>query len=242
MGGKLAANTISTRLWGIAELHKSRFLPSPTHDRIVELALKAVKRKYGASHKQAAPLGKKEILELIDNLGASRTHLRDKALLSIASDTWCRSSEIAAFKVCDLMRQSDGSSLLFISRSKTDQFGLGAYSYLSERGTLHVLRWIKKANLRDEDPILTKSYKRAVVGHLHPITISNVIKRCTGRTDVLAHSTRIGGVHDALRLGCDMSSIMIAGRWTSAEMPARYGRRLSASQSAAAKVCKAFKL
>jgi hypothetical protein len=35
MGGKLAATTIETRLWGIAELHRSRFLPSPTRNRLV---------------------------------------------------------------------------------------------------------------------------------------------------------------------------------------------------------------
>jgi hypothetical protein len=28
MGGKLAVNTIETRLWGISELHRSHFLPS----------------------------------------------------------------------------------------------------------------------------------------------------------------------------------------------------------------------
>jgi hypothetical protein len=47
-------------------------------------------------------------------------------------------------------------------------------------------------------------------------------------------------VQDAFRLGCDLSSIMVAGRWMSPEMPAKYGRRILASQSAAAQVCAAF--
>lgn len=75
---------------------------------------------------------------------------------------------------------------------------------------------------------------------LDAATISRIIKRCTGRDDVSAHSTRVGGAQDALKLGCDLASIMVAGRWTSPEMPARYGRRLLASQSAAAKVSAAF--
>jgi len=33
---------------------------------------------------------------------------------------------------------------------------------------------------------------------------------------------------------------MVAGRWKSPEMPARYGRRILASQSAAAEVAAAF--
>ena len=102
MGGKLAANTIETRLWGIAELHRSNFLPSPTTHRLVELALKSVKRRYGAMTKQAPPLGKKEVLEAISKLGASRIELRDKALLWIATDSWMRASEIVALRVKDL--------------------------------------------------------------------------------------------------------------------------------------------
>ena len=240
MGGKLAANTIETRLWGIAELHRSQFLPSPTRHRLVELSLKAVKRKYGTMSKQAPPLGKAEVLATIASLGNSRMELRDKALLWIATDSWCRASEITAFRVRDLQRQNDGSSLLFVARSKTDQSGEGAFAFLSENGTKAVLLWIEAANLKDDDPILTKSQEGGQKQPMDPATLSRVIKRCTGRKDVSAHSTRVGGVHDAFRLGCDLSSIMVAGRWSSPEMPARYGRRILASQSAAAKVSEAF--
>lgn len=240
MGGKLAANTIETRLWGIAELHRSNFLPSPTRHRLVELALKSVKRRYGAMTKQAPPLGKEEVLKAISRLGSSRIELRDKAALWIATDTWCRASEIVAFRVKDIQRQTDGSSLLYVARSKTDQYYRGAYAFLSERGTEAVLRWIKEAKLSDGDPIITKSQEGGLRTPLDPATLSRIIRRCVGRTDVSAHSTRVGGVHDAFRIGCDLSSIMIAGRWSSPEMPARYGRRILASQSAAAAVSKAF--
>lgn len=240
MGGKLAANTIEVRLWGIAELHRSQFLPSPVKHRLVTLALKGVKRRYGVLQKQAPPLGKKEIMEAIGRLGTSRRDLRDKALLWIATDSWCRVSEITAFKVKDIIRQDDGSSVLYVARSKTDQNGEGAYAFLSAQGTEDVLAWIEEAGLRADDPVLTKSQKGGKCQALDPATVSRVLKRCTRRKDVSAHSTRVGGVHDAFRLGCDLSSIMVAGRWTSPEMPARYGRRIQASQSAAAKVSAAF--
>ena len=96
------------------------------------------------------------------------------------------------------------------------------------------------AGLKLEDPLITKSQRGAQRRPLDPATISRILKRCTGRPEVSAHSTRVGGVHDAFRLGCDLSSIMVAGRWTSPEMPARYGRRILAGQSAAAKVAAAF--
>ena len=240
MGGRLSSNTIETRLWGIAELHRSNFLPSPTRHRLVELALKSVKRRYGAMTRQAPPLGKAEVLQAISRLGSSRIELRDAAALWIATDTWCRASEIVAFRVKDIERQTDGSSLLCVARSKTDQYYRGAFAFLSESGTAAVLRWVEEAGLCDNDPILTKSQKGGLRTPLDPATLSRIIRRCVGRSDVSAHSTRVGGVHDAFRLGCDLSSIMIAGRWSSPEMPARYGRRILASQSAAAAVSKAF--
>lgn len=240
LGGKIKSTTIEVRLWAIAEMHRAEFQVSPCRHRLVELALKGVKRKYGAAVRQAPALGKKDVLATIERLGESRLDLRDKAVLWVATDSWCRASEISAFRVKDLHRQDDGTSLLFVSRSKTDPYGQGAYAFLSERGTEAVLRWIEMAGLKPDEPMLTKHQQYAKRSHLDPATISRIIKRCTGRSDVSAHSTRVGGVHDAFRLGCDLSSIMVAGRWYSAEMPARYGRRIRASQSAAAQVSAAF--
>ena len=236
LGGKVRCTTIETRLWAISEMHRAAFQPTPSRHMLVELALKGVKRKYGAWVRQAPPLCKAEVYKAIDKLGSSRLETRDKAVLWIATDSWCRASEIIALRVRDLMRQDDGSSLLFIARSKTDQFGHGAYAYLSEAGTQAVLEWIEMAKLKNDDPLVTKHQANAQVGPMDAATISRIIKRCTGRTDVSAHSMRVGGVHDAFRIGCDLSSIMVAGRWSSPEMPARYGRRILASNSAAARV------
>jgi len=240
LGGKIAANTIETRLWAIAELHRSHFLPSPCRHRLVELAVKSVKRKYGNRSKQAPPLGKREVLKVVGALGNSRIELRDKALIWTASDSWCRVSELVRLKVRDVIRETDGSSLLYISRSKTDQFGDGDYAFLSARGSDAVLAWIECAGLRDDDPIFTKSQKGGARTPLAAATILRIFKERFGREDVSTHSTRVGGVHDAFRLGCSLSAIMVAGRWRSPEMPARYGRRIIASQSAAAEVAKAF--
>lgn len=240
MGGKLKSTTIETRLWAISEMHRAAFQPTPCRHRLVELALKGVKRRYGAGVRQAPPLSKKEVLEAIKRLGDSRLELRDKALLWVATDSWCRSSEIVAFKVRDLHRQLDGTSLLYVTRSKTDPYGEGAYAFLSEAGTLAVLEWARVAELKADDPLLTKSQRNGTKTPLDPATISRIMRRCTGRKDISAHSTRVGGVQDAFRLGCDLSSIMVAGRWSSPEMPARYGRRILASQSAAAQVSAAF--
>jgi integrase len=206
LGGKIKASTIETRLWAISEMHRAAFLSSPCRHRLVELALKGVKRKYGAAVRQAPALCKRDILEAIGRLGNSRRDVRDKAVLWVATDSWCRASEIIAFRVKDLERQSDETSLLYVTRSKTDPYGEGAYAFLSEVGTEAVLRWSELAELKAEDPLLTKSQLSACIQPLNSSTISRILKRCTGRPDVSAHSTRVGGVHDAFRLAAFTSS------------------------------------
>ncbi len=240
LGGKVRASTIINRLTAIGEYHRAQFQVSPARHRLVELAVRAVKRKYGCALRQAPPLGKKEVLRILSRIGTGRKDVRDRALLWVASDSWCRASELVAFRVRDMVRQDDGSSLLFVTRSKTDPFGEGAYSYLSRRGTDAVIDWIRLAGLRSDEPIFIKSWKNGRREAIHPSSVSRIFKKHSGRDDVSAHSTRVGGVQDAFRLGCDLSSIMVAGRWMSPEMPAKYGRRILASQSAAAQVCAAF--
>lgn len=240
LGGQIRSTTIATRLWAIAEMHRANFEASPCRHRLVELALKSVKRKYGAAVRQAPALSKKEVWAAIERQGDSRADLRNKALLWILTDSWCRASEVVAFKVKDLLRQEDGSSLLYVTRSKTDPYGEGAYAFLSAEGTRASLKWIREAGLRRDDPIITKSQVGGLRTPLNPATVTRIIKRCIGRDDVSAHSMRVGGVQDAFRIGCDLSSIMVAGRWSSPEMPARYARRILASQSAAAQVSRAF--
>ncbi|HVG48191.1 MAG TPA: tyrosine-type recombinase/integrase [Rubellimicrobium sp.] len=240
LSGRIRASTIETRLWAIAEMHKSRFLPSPCGHELVKLAVKAVKREHGSATRQAAPLGKLEVRRALKSLGNSRRDLRDRALLLVASDTWCRSAELVAFRVRDVLPQANGSGLLFIARSKTDPDGRGAYAYLSPQGLAAVRHWVEVAGLSGEDPLFMSSLPRDPKRPLDPATVSRIFKARTGRKDVSAHSTRVGGVHDALQLGCDLASIMIAGRWTSAEMPAQYGRMVLPALGAAAKVCAAW--
>ena len=240
LGGRLRPNTIRTRLWAISEFHRANFFPSPCHDRLVELAFMGVKRKFGAAVRQAPALCKQEVMTAISRLGSSRKDIRDRALLWLATDSWCRASELVELRVRDIIPQPDGTSLLFIARSKTDQFGRGAFAFLSAKGTKAVRDWVRAAELDAGDPILTSSVPGARVKAIDTATVSQIMKKRTNRTDVSSHSTRVGGVHDALRIGCDLSSIMVAGRWVSSEMPAHYGRMILAGQSAAAKVSEAW--
>lgn len=240
LGGTVSLQTIKNRVWAIGELHRSRFLPSPSKHRIVVLAIRATQRKYGSRVKQAPPLCKAEVIGICNKLGSTLHELRDKALMLTASDSWCRASELVALKVNDIERQADGSATVNLLNSKYDPYGRGEHAYLSPHTFLAVKKLIETTGKKADDYLFTALGGSKPGGQIVPTTVSRIFKKRVGRADVSAHSTRIGGVHDALRLGCDLVQIMTSGRWASPEMPAVYGRKLMASKSAAADVCRAY--
>ncbi len=240
LGGVVSTQTIKNRVWAIGELHKSHFLPSPCKHRLVVITVRAMQRRYGAAVKQAPALCRAEIVDMCNRLGNSPIDVRDKALILTASDTWCRASEIVAMRVKDVEQQPDNSGTVFLRNSKCDPYGRGEHAYLSTHGFRAIMHMIESAEKQPEDFLFSSFRGRSPGGQLAPTTVSRILKKVSGRPEVSAHSTRIGGVHDALRLGCDLVQIMTSGRWASPEMPAIYGRKLMASKSAAADVCRAY--
>ncbi len=209
---------------------------SPRSHPIVQLAFVAAKKNFGTYARQAPPLCRSEILKAVARMGGSRLEKRDKAVLLVASDSWCRSSEMAALRMQDMEVQDDGSAILLIARSKTDRFSAGGHAYLSREAVSAILDWQNITGLRQSEPMFITSYDNGSRKPLLSVTFTQILRRATGRKDVSSHSTRVGGVHDAMRIGCDMASIIVSGRWKSAEMPARYGSRFLVGQSAAARV------
>ncbi|SFR32827.1 tyrosine-type recombinase/integrase [Litoreibacter janthinus] len=240
LGGKVSLQTIKNRIWAIGELHKAQFLPTPSRHRLVVLTVRAMQKRYGSRIKQAPPLCKAEVIEVCNRLGKTPYDIRDRALLLMASDSWCRASELVAMRVSDIDEQSDGSGTVHLLNSKFDPYGRGEHAYLSKVGLRAIKHLIKTSGKGSEDYLFTSLRPVKPKSPIVPTTVSRIFKKVTGRPEISAHSTRIGGVHDALRLGCDLVQIMTSGRWASPEMPAIYGRKLLASKSAAADVCRAY--
>lgn len=233
---KYTSGTIETMLSAVHELHRANFLPSPRAHPIVQLAYRSAKRNYGKAARQAPPLCRAEVLDCISRLGTSRIDIRDKAVLLVAADTWCRSAELAELRMHNVEEQPDGSAILTIARSKTDRYSMGGFAYLSLEAVEALKDWRDVAQLRPSEPMFITSYDNGNRKPLLSVTFTQIMRRVTGRRDVSSHSTRVGGVHDAMRIGCDMGSIMTSGRWRSSEMPARYGSRFLVQHSASAKV------
>jgi integrase len=145
--------TLSRRIASLATVHRILDLGGelpPTSAPMVRNALRAQRRRKGAAQRQAAPLrfggelggsGGFTISALLSACGNDVQGLRDAALLSLGYDAGLRVSELTAVEIKDLRPQSDGTGLLHLPRSKTDQEGLGAWAWLSADTMRRINAW-----------------------------------------------------------------------------------------------------
>lgn len=153
--------TLARRIASIATTHRLLGLKEddlPTSAAMVRNALRANRRRRGAAQRQAAPLrfggelgatGGFTIAAMLEACGADPQGLRDAALLSVGYDAGLRVSELTAVVVDDVRPQPDGSGLLFLPRSKTDQEQLGAWAWLSPDTMRRIASWRGDADITD---------------------------------------------------------------------------------------------
>ncbi len=160
MDGKKPA-TLTRRIASLATVHRMLELGGempPTSAPMVRNALRANRRRKGAAQKQAAPLrfggevGEARGITMTAMLAACSSDpqgIRDAALLSLAYDAGLRVSELTAVEVKDLRPQADGTGLLHLPRSKTDQEGLGAWAWLSADTMRRVVAWRAESDISE---------------------------------------------------------------------------------------------
>ena len=153
--------TLTRRIASLATAHRMLELggdmPS-TSAPMVRNALRANKRRQGAAQRQAAPLrfggelGDARgftISALLAACNGDVQGVRDAALLSLGYDAGLRVSELTAVEIKDLRPQPDGSGLLHLPRSKTDQEGVGAWAWLSADTMRRVATWQSESEVRE---------------------------------------------------------------------------------------------
>ncbi|MDF0544657.1 tyrosine-type recombinase/integrase [Sphingobium sp. H39-3-25] len=155
----------------IAKIHQLLDLKDPTQTELVKLRLRAIRREKGTAQAQARPLRFKgavrdverekkprglNIRALLEACGDDLTGLRDRALLSTAYDTGLRASELVAVAVEHIVDALDPEArLLEIPRSKADQEGEGATTYLSPRSVRAIAAW-RAASGIDSGPLFRR--------------------------------------------------------------------------------------
>lgn len=147
--------TLSRRMASLASAYRLTGLGDhaalPTDHAMVRNALSANRRRKGRAQRQAAPLRYGGPLgnapgftlsALLDVCASDAQGLRDAALLSLGYDAGLRVNELTAALVEHLEPQDDGSGLLSLPRSKTDQEGAGGWAWLSPETMRRLQAWL----------------------------------------------------------------------------------------------------
>jgi site-specific recombinase XerD len=158
--GRKAA-TIARHLASIAVLHALvDCRPCPTRDPLVRSELRGIRKEQAISGRgatrQAKALRRKgdvadifadnpeplSILGLLHTLPASPAGVRDRVILQLGADLGRRRSEYVALNVGDIAPAADGSGVVLIRRSKTDQDGEGQLKYVSPESMAAITAWL----------------------------------------------------------------------------------------------------
>ena len=131
----------------ISRGHKIHGLASPVTRRVSRL-LRAIKRHYGRGVRQAPGLLAEHLDTLIEApvrpaRGGSMENARHRrrvtiALIALMRDAMLRPSEAAALTWADIELAGDGYGIVVIRRSKTDQYGKGAFQPITPATMAHL--------------------------------------------------------------------------------------------------------
>ena len=236
---------IRQAVWAVAARHRLAGQSDPTKAQVVRDALKRMARRpEGSEQRQAAPIRAYEVRRVLETAGTRLIDLRNVALLLIMRDMLARRSEVIALNHHDIILDADGSAIARVRRSKTDQTGQGADLYLSPQTVTYLRRWLA-ASAISAGPIFRTVGKSGALGErMQAAEVSRVVKRLTAAAGLPAatvaamsgHSARVGMAQDLVAAGTDLAGVMQAGRWRSAQMPARYSSKLLAKDGAVARL------
>ncbi len=234
--------TIKRYLWAITTAHKVAQLKNPVKNEFVRLAVRRISRKYGTRQKQATGLNWPQINQALQALDDSPRSRLDKALVCISYDTLCRRSETINIHFEDIEFSDDGSAVVLIKKSKTDQTREGAMKYLSHTSVEYLKEWLEFSKITEG--FIFRGVSRW--GHVleKPLSgegVSRSFKRVTQKTGlntdgISGHSTRVGACQDLVSAGIDMPAIMQAGSWKNPERIALYSEKLQAKRGGMAQL------
>ncbi len=233
------ANTISRAFSHIGQIHEAMDLPNPCRHRFITAELKAL-RRHDAPTGQATALRFTDLqrwTEAIahDTLPAT---LRNRALVWLGYDGLLRVSELIAVELSWLETQADGSALLYLPAA-VNKNSEDAYLYVTPTTLTYLEAWCQSANIREGRLFRSWQLDGSLRPSLHASSANEIIQavgRQLGLTGVSSHSLRIGADQDLMELGESLVAIMVAGRWKDSKMPAHYGRKVTAAQSAMARL------
>jgi integrase len=245
--------TIDRYTYTVDLVHRAAELPSPTADPSWADIRKGLVRdlRLGGRNKprQAVALRNADIDRILATLGDAPRDLRDAAMLSLASDTLLRESELAAVAVEDLGQdEATGEWSCTVPFSKTDQAGEREdHRFVSDQTAARLRAWLDTAGITS-GPVFrpvggrTKDDPDRDTAALRAREVARIFRRralAAGIPDaprISGHSTRVGSANDLMNDGATVGAIQHAGGWTTDRMVIRYTAKSGAGRGAMAQL------
>lgn len=210
--------TIRRRVNSLGTIFKLSKNPDPTKNPEVVLALKRMHRMIGRHQKQAAPLTYETLEQLLSLCTDDASGLRNQVLLLLGYESMRRRSELCSFRFEDMQYSPTLGNVLWLRKSKTDQFGEGRPIAISDQLFYLIQEWRRACG--PGGPILRGVDKHGnVSAKLHPGSIGTIINglnlKLTAGTQpsYSGHSFRVGKALDLFAAGKSIEQIMIKGGW-----------------------------
>ena len=139
-----------------------------------------------------------------------------------------RPPDTVALAWADVAPAPDGSGIATVRRSKTDPESQGQAVYLGQ-AAMTALAAIRPADVDGDAPIFGLSVRQL------PRRIQAMARAAGLGEGFSGHSGRVGMAQDLAASGAELPALMVAGRWQSARMPARYTEKQALGRGAVAR-------
>ena len=250
--------TLRTASAAIRSYHHENGYPSPVSNPTVRAIMQELSRQYPRPpqqvtginlHKFAAIAARADLRKLGESPGdAQRRASMDIALVALMRDAMLRRSEAAAARWGHLQREpDDGTGRLTIPLSKTGQSGTSDQSGQGDQSDHTGTSVVLFVSAMTMELLDTMCHYRSVKSPSPEDTIfgigerqiANRIKGAAAHAGLEGryggNSPRIGMAIDLASDDVELTSMMQAGRWSTAEMAARYIRGIAAGEGAVAR-------
>lgn len=246
MAAGKSKSTLDRYMASLAKWAKFLKLDDPRGSFMVDMRRAELRRKARSRKKQAGGIRVEHLNVAIEVFDPRIPRdCQDITLLFVGWETLCRRSELVGFNWADLEIQQDGSGLLYLESSKTDQDGEGNYLYLSPYTLNILLGWRSRSRPQTPNsPIFRGIYSDGSIGgRLSSKGVDRCYKRIAARLGIpddifSGHSARVGAAQEMIERGIDSAKVMLSGRWKSMAMLANYTKKINAKRSGMADLTK----